>query len=268
MEDAEDTLNHRPAHNNLETTPLPADGVELVTSYVSGTTLPGFIATCDLNHLRKELGEIIKLDQRWQSRLDKLCRDISGHVDFLPPEMFEQHIADLANAIGPTMAELQIEVMVNYFVHHVKGKLDEAWNSLVLETVALGSVTEVDFESGDIRWPTLPAETVEKLVKPLIVQMKKRLRVVGPGRLKGTGLFKDIDDFHIALWDVFGGFSRKPSETEVIELLRQHQLCQRKTSNAPLENQTRTLRGWLKKSGFKDFHDAWRKYRLSEKNGK
>lgn len=89
-----------------------------------------------------------------------------------------------------------------------------------------------------------------------------------PGRPKGTGLFKSIEDFCVALRSVFEGFSQKPSEVQVIEQLRQHPLCQQKTSRAKLENQTRTLRDWIQKAEYNDFHDAWRKHLLSQKNGK
>ena len=88
------------------------------------------------------------------------------------------------------------------------------------------------------------------------------------GRPEGTGLFRNKEDFRIALFDVFAEFIDKPSETAVIERLRQHRLCQRKTSSASLQNQARTLRSWIKKLGYSDFHAAWRIYRLSRRSGK
>lgn len=88
------------------------------------------------------------------------------------------------------------------------------------------------------------------------------------GRPEGTGLFKNVEEFRTSLQDVFTEFTERPSETEVIERLRVHPLCQHKTSNATFESQTRTLRDWIKKLGFTSFHNAWRDYLLSQKTGK
>jgi hypothetical protein len=100
-----------------------------------------------------------------------------------------------------------------------------------------------------------------------VMDLEKALLLsLSRGRPKDTGAFRG-GNFKVALWEVFGTFDDKPPETQVIERLRQHRLCQRQSS-ASLENQRRTLLGWLKDAGFENYHVAWREYLLSQKNGK
>lgn len=147
------------------------------------------------------------------------------------------------NAIASTAEE--------YVRTHLARRLYSAMISLLFESL---------FEASGL---AVPPDTIRSLDTYIKSFVSRRLLTRGRGRTKGSGLFKTVEDFRAALQNVFEGFSQKPSEIEVIEHLRQHALCQRRTSKAALQSQTRTLRGWIKKSGFNDFHDAWRRHLLS-----
>lgn len=246
------------------------DTIELpATTHVTGTTRPGFIVTCDLDYLRSELGEVLKRDKRCHAFIENICRSVSRDLDFLPPKDFEQYISDLIESTGPTITTLPLEAMVAYFVTHVKSKLDETWDSLVLEAIALWPGINLDAESGGMNWPPLSAERVERLAKPLVERMKQRIGIGRPGRVLGSGgLFRNTEDFQVALQEVFNGLSAKPTAIQVMDRLRHRPLCQQKTSTATPRSQARTLHNWLQKAGLTNIHNAWRIHLLALKSGK
>lgn len=113
----------------------------------------------------------------------------------------------------------------------------------------------------------LSAEEFRAHQEKAFARLRKLLPKPDEGRPKGTGLFRDEDDFLTALKDVLQKASKKLSQREALHAIRQHPLCQKKTSAFPSQNETKTFRNWLDRCDLK-YKDALEIYWQSPKKGK
>ena len=97
--------------------------------------------------------------------------------------------------------------------------------------------------------------------------LRKLLPKPDEGRPQGSGLFKNKEDFLIALKDVLEKAHKQPSQIVALHALRQHPLCQRQTKDRPTQNKTKTLRNWLEKCGM-TYQDALKRYWKPAQKGK
>lgn len=113
----------------------------------------------------------------------------------------------------------------------------------------------------------IPTEEFRARQEKALAQLRELLPKPDEGRPQGTGLFFDEDDFLTALKDVMRAARKKPSQRETLHALRQHRLCRNPTADYPTQNQTKTLRNWLKRCEV-TFKEALERYWKPYQNGK
>jgi hypothetical protein len=113
----------------------------------------------------------------------------------------------------------------------------------------------------------MSAEEYRERQDRALARLRDLLPKLDGGRPEGTGLFKNIDDFQMALKDVLGKAHKKLSQREALHAIRQHPLCQKQTKDFPSQNETKTLRNWLDKCEMK-YKDALEKYWKPAQKGK
>lgn len=113
----------------------------------------------------------------------------------------------------------------------------------------------------------LSAEEFRAHQEKAFARIRELLPKPDDGRPKGTGLFRDTDDFQTALKDVLEKAHKKPSQREALHAIRQHPLCRKQTKDYPTANQAKTLRNWLDKCGM-TYEDALEKYWEPAQKGK
>jgi hypothetical protein len=113
----------------------------------------------------------------------------------------------------------------------------------------------------------ISAEEFRERQEKALAGLRKLLPKLDGGRPEGTGLFRNKDDFQMALKDVLENAHKKPSQREALHSLRQHALCRKQTKEYPSQNETKTLRNWLKKCGI-TYKEALEKYWEPLQNGK
>jgi hypothetical protein len=113
----------------------------------------------------------------------------------------------------------------------------------------------------------LSAEDFRAHQERAFARIRELLPKPDDGRPKGTGLFRDADDFLTALKDVLGKAHKRPSQRQALHAIRQHPLCRKQTKDYPTPNQAKTLRNWLDKCGM-TYEDALEKYWKPAQRGK
>jgi hypothetical protein len=92
----------------------------------------------------------------------------------------------------------------------------------------------------------LSAEEFRAHQEKAFARLRKLLPKPDEGTPKGTGLFRDEDEFLTALKDVLQKAPKKLSQRQALHAIRQHPLCQKQTADFPSQNETKTLRSCLK----------------------
>jgi hypothetical protein len=113
----------------------------------------------------------------------------------------------------------------------------------------------------------LSAEEFRAHQEKAFARIRELLPKPDDGRPKGTGLFRDTDDFQAALKDVLENAHKRPSQRQALHAIRQHPLCRKQTKAYPTPNQAKTLRNWLDKCGM-TYEDALEKYWKPAQRGK
>jgi hypothetical protein len=153
----------------------------------------------------------------------------------------------------------QIEIDARRAERFARGIFADVMHIAMLYTLELATLY--------VKENPMSAEEFRAHQEKAFARLRKLLPKPDEGRPKGTGLFRNEDDFLTALKDLLQEASSKPSQRQALHAIRQHPLCQKQTAAFPSQNETKTLRNWLDKCGMK-YKDALEKYWKPAQKGK
>ncbi|MEK6286006.1 MAG: hypothetical protein AABO57_09725 [Acidobacteriota bacterium] len=109
---------------------------------------------------------------------------------------------------------------------------------------------------------------LKQLVSGLEIISMEEAKSKLSGRPEGTGWFKSLKDFRIALKEVLAAQNSRPTQLNVLKLLDNHRFCQIKARKPRNQSHTKLLRHWLHKAKIKSYNKALQMYWKPSKSGK